>query len=444
MKKKVSIWTLPLAAVTGALLAIYFLFSAIGGVTGASLGETFKLIYVLQSIQKNYVGEYSDKQVMEGAVAGAVKALDDPYSVYLNKDDFEKLSAITEGTFSGIGAVLGKEGDEFKVIAPMDGSPAAKAGIKAGDTILQIDGKSVEGMTLEELVNKIRGKSGTEVQLQIKHKAKAAGNAKAAGKIKNAVKGGSTAVKGNAADKNLVTVTVKRDKIEIKSVAGEMLPGTKIGYIRISVFNEYTGAEFEKAYRKLEEEGMQATLLDLRQNPGGLLSACTEVACHLIPEGPIVSITDKAGKTKIIDSDLKEVKYPLAVLVDNGSASASEIVSAAVQDTGAGRLFGVKTYGKGCVQSIYPTSMDTGLKLTTAMYYTPSGRSIHKIGVEPDVKVELPENATKDVQLEKAENYLKKMLKEGKILPPAKNSKNSTETETAKAENVKSETAKAE
>ena len=206
------------------------------------------------------------------------------------------------------------------------------------------------------------------------------------------------------------TADIVRDDIKIKSVAGKMLPDSKIGYIRISMFNENTGEEFKKAYEKLEQEGMQATLLDLRHNPGGLLGECVKVANYIVPKGPVVSITDKKGKTQVYKSKLEKVKYPLAVLIDHGSASASEIVSGAVQDTKAGKLFGVKTYGKGCVQSVFHITADTGLKLTTAMYYTPSGRSIHKVGVEPDVEIELPEKAVTDEQLKKAEEYLKEEL----------------------------------
>ena len=193
-----------------------------------------------------------------------------------------------------------------------------------------------------------------------------------------------------------------------------MLPDSKIGYIRIAMFNENTGEEFKKAYEKLEQEGMQATLLDLRHNPGGLLTECVKVSNYIVPKGPVVSITDKKGNTKVYESKLEKVKYPLAVLIDHGSASASEIVSAAVQDTKAGKLFGVKTYGKGCVQSVFHVTTKTGLKLTTAMYYTPSGRSIHKVGVTPDVEIELPEKATVDVQLNKAEEYLRDELKKEK------------------------------
>ena len=171
--------------------------------------------------------------------------------------------------------------------------------------------------------------------------------------------------------------------------------------------------EYNRSIRrieKLEKEGMQAILLDLRQNPGGLLDESVKVANYLVPKGPVVSITNKNNKTQVLTSQLEKVKYPLAVLVDHGSASASEILAGAVQDTKAGKLFGVKTYGKGVVQTIYHITPVTGLKLTTAKYYTPSGRSIDKVGIEPDVEIALPEQATEDVQLKKAESYLQEEL----------------------------------
>ena len=227
----------------------------------------------------------------------------------------------------------------------------------------------------------IRGKKGTSVELVLKR-----------------------------ANGEEYTAAIVRDDIKIESVAGKMLPDSKIGYIRLSVFNDNTGQEFQETYEKLEKEGMQAILLDLRQNPGGLLDESVKVANCLVPKGPVVSITDKNNKTQVLTSQLEKVKYPLAVLVDHGSASASEILAGAVQDTKAGKLFGVKTYGKGVVQTIYHITPVTGLKLTTAKYYTPSGRSIDKVGIEPDVEIALPEQATEDVQLKKAESYLQEEL----------------------------------
>jgi len=378
--KKVSIWVIPLVVILTVSMTLIGMAWGLQKVTHNAEGA-LQFLYTLGRIHSGYVGEYTDKKLFEGAMHGLVESLDDPYSEYLNEEGFARLNEMTDGTFGGIGVVLGQRNKEFVVISPMEGSPGAKAGIEAGDKILKVNDADTKGRSLEDVVSTIRGKKGTNVKLLLEHK-----------------------------NGEQFTADIVRDDIKIKSVAGKMLPDSKIGYIRISMFNENTGEEFKKAYEKLEQEGMQATLLDLRHNPGGLLGECVKVANYIVPKGPVVSITDKKGNTKDYEYKLEKEKYPLAVLIDHGSASASEIVSGAVQDTKAGKLFGVKTYGKGCVQSVFHITADTGLKLTTAMYYTPSGRSIHKVGVEPDVEIELPEKSATDVQLKKAEEYLKEEL----------------------------------
>ena len=382
-KKKISInvWLLPILVIGIVALTLISVFWGMHKLTH-NAGGTLQFLYTLGKIRSSYVGEYTDKKLFEGAMHGLVEGLDDPYSEYLDEKGFSRLNEMTDGTFGGIGVVLGQRNKEFVVVSPMEGSPGAKAGIEAGDKILKVNDVDTKGRTLEDVVSTIRGKKGTSVKLLLEHK-----------------------------NGQQFTADIVRDDIKVKSVAGRMLPDSKIGYIRIAMFNENTGEEFKKAYEKLEQEGMQATLLDLRHNPGGLLTECVKVSNYIVPKGPVVSITDKKGNTKVYESKLEKVKYPLAVLIDHGSASASEIVSAAVQDTKAGKLFGVKTYGKGCVQSVFHITTKTGLKLTTAMYYTPSGRSIHKVGVTPDVEIELPEKATVDVQLNKAEEYLRDELK---------------------------------
>ena len=379
-KKKVSIWVIPLVVIATVSLTLIGVAWGLQKVTHNAAGA-IQFLFTLGRIHSGYVGEYTDKKLFEGAMHGMVESLDDPYSEYLDAEAFTHLNEMTDGTFGGIGVVLGQRNKEFVVVSPMEGSPGAKAGIEAGDKILKVNDTYTKGRTLEDVVRTIRGKKGTNVKLLLEHK-----------------------------NGEQFTADIVRDDIKIQSVAGKMLPDSKIGYIRIAMFNENTGEEFKKAYEKLEQEGMQATLLDLRHNPGGLLNECVKVSNYIVPKGPVVSITDKQGNTKVYESKLEKVKYPLAVLIDNGSASASEIVSGAVQDTKAGKLFGVKTYGKGCVQSIFHITPETGLKLTTAMYYTPSGRSIHKVGVSPDVEIELPEKPTSDVQLKKAEEYLREEL----------------------------------
>ena len=288
---------------------------------------------------------------------------------------------MTVGSFGGIGIVFGKRGNDYVVISALEDNPGAKAGIKSGDIITAIDDKSTREMNMEQVANKIRGKYGTTVTLELKDKE---------GKLRK--------------------VNVVRAEIKNPSVAGQMLANTKIGYIRIAIFNENTGDDFAKKYAELEKQGMQALVLDLRENPGGILDAGVDVARMLVPKGPIVSVIDKNGNKFEETSSLEKVKYPLAVLVDHGSASASEIVAGAIKDTKSGKLFGVKTFGKGSVQSVYRLDNNTAVKITVAKYYTPSGVSIHNVGIEPDVKVELPDDATVDVQLKAAEDYLLQQL----------------------------------
>ena len=376
-KPRFSLLTLLLACACAVIVTFAGIMALIQHAAGNSVsGMVF--LKTLVTVRDNYVEPVDSEKLFDGATTGMVKALGDPYSAYLDKKSFSEITDLTDGVFGGIGVVLGKKDNDFVVVAPMEGSPGDEAGIKAGDKILAVDGTSVDGMQLEDVVGKIRGKQGTEVELKL---ADANGNER--------------------------TVRVIRGDIKVESVGGEMLEGTNIGYIRISVFNEQTGNDFAKKYMELEKQGMQALVLDLRHNPGGILGECVKVAQYIVPKGTVVSIKDRNGNTFVEESNLEKVKYPLAVLVDHGSASAAEIVAGAVQDTGAGKLFGVQTFGKGSVQSVYKLSDNTGLKLTTAKYYTPSGRSIHGTGIKPDVEVELDLTGMTDNQLAAAENYLK-------------------------------------
>ena len=346
-----------------------------------SVSESMRFLRTMKLLKRNYNGEVDNHQLFDGALKGMVEAVGDPYTVYLNKKDFQQLSEMTVGSFGGIGIVFGKRGNDYVVISALEDNPGAKAGIKSGDIITAIDDKSAREMNMEQVANKIRGKYGTIVTLELKDKE---------GKLRK--------------------VNVVRAEIKNPSVAGQMLANTKIGYIRIAMFNENTGDDFAKKYAELEKQGMQALVLDLRENPGGILDAGVAVAGMLVPKGPIVSVVDKNGNKYEETSSLEKVKYPLAVLVDHGSASASEIVAGAIKDTKSGKLFGVKTFGKGSVQSVYRLDNNTAVKITVAKYYTPSGVSIHNVGIEPDVKVELPDDATVDVQLKAAEDYLLQQL----------------------------------
>lgn len=363
-------------------MTLAFVVWKIDNITGDAAG-TLKFLRSMNIVKSSYHGEIDQQKLFDGAIDGMVKALDDPYSAYLDEKNFAKLNELTEGSFGGIGIVFGKKDEEYVVISALPDNPGALAGIKNGDIIISVDGTMVKELNMDEVAQKIRGKEGTEVTLVLKDK--------------------------NGAEK---TVTVVRKDIKTPSVGGQMLEGTKIGYIRIAVFNESTGEDFKKIYTELEDKGMEATLLDLRSNPGGLLDDGVAVAKLLVPKGPIVSIVYNDETEYTESSELEKVKYPLAVLVDDGTASAAEIVAGAIKDTKAGKLFGVKTFGKGSVQGVYKIDDKTGLKITVAKYYTPSGTSIHNVGIEPDEEVKLPDDATADVQLKAAKAYLLEKLKE--------------------------------
>lgn len=345
-------------------------------------GALFQIVRTMHLIQRHYVGETDRKKIYDGALKGMVGVLNDPYSSYLDNQDFEALSTMTEGHFGGVGMVMGlRKDNQFVVVSPIEDTPAYKAGIKAGDILLKIDGEDLSGQSLNEVVKKIRGQDGSQVTLTLKR--------------------GSEEAKD---------ITVTRSDIKLKSVYGRM-DGDGIGYIRVTNFNEDTDKDFGAKLQELRDQGMKALVLDLRDNPGGLLESGVGVARYLVPKGPIVSVTDKDGNTQTESSSLEKVDFPLAVLVNHGTASAAEIVSGAIQDTGSGKLFGVKTYGKGVVQNIFLLSNQTAVKLTVARYYTPSGRSIDKVGITPDEVVEATGEEGAN-QLQAAENYLRQQLQQ--------------------------------
>lgn len=373
-------WQLAACCVVTALLTTVTILGVEGvllqKLTG-SASESVRLLRTLHLLKRNYNGELDNHTLFDGAIKGMVESVGDPYTVYLNSKDFQQLNDMTNGSFGGIGIVFGKRGDDYVVISALPDNPGALAGIKSGDIIMSVDETPTRSLNMEQVAHKIRGKQGTEVLLELKGK-----------------------------DGQLRKVRVIRKEIKNPSVGGSLVPDTKIGYIRVAVFNENTVEDFAKEYKKLEEQGMESLILDLRGNPGGILDAGVGVARMLVPKGPIVSVIDKDGNKFVENSYLEKVKYPLAVLVDHGSASASEIVAGAIKDTKAGKLFGVKTFGKGSVQSVYRLDSETAVKITIAKYYTPSGVSIHNVGIEPDVVVELPDTATTDVQLKAAVKYL--------------------------------------
>lgn len=341
------------------------------------LDDAARFIGTYKIIKSRYVTETDSEKLFDGAISGMVKSLDDPHSLYMEPRMYNELLNQTLGSFGGIGVYMGFKDKKVTVVSVIDGTPAKNAGVMANDEILAVDDVPVTEIEPEEVVFKIRGEVGTSVKLKLKSQ--------------------------NGEEKE---VSIVRDNIKVKSVQGKML-NDSVAYIRISNFNEHTGEEFGEVYKQMEEEGMKKTILDLRQNPGGLVNTCVEVANYLVPKGKIVTVENRDGKIEEYDSTLEEVKYPLAVLVDGNSASAAEIIAGAIKDTNAGTLVGAKTYGKGSVQVVLPLMHSDAVKLTVAKYFTPSGESIDGVGIEPNIEIKLTPTDTEDIQLNKAIEVLK-------------------------------------
>ena len=318
---------------------------------------------VFGRIKKDYVEEAEDKELLENAIKGMLAGLD-PHSSYLDASDFEDLKEGTSGEFGGLGIEVGSEDGFIKVIAPIDDTPAQRAGVQSGDLIVRIDGQSVKGMSLDDSVKLMRGKPGTEIELTISR---------------------------DGEEKPLI-ITIVRDVIKVASVKHRVLEDD-IAYIRISQFQSRTTEDLLKAVKKLRKKlngDIKGLILDLRNNPGGVLNAAVSVSDAFLEEGLIV-YTKGASESSRLEFNAAPDDVidgaPIVVLVNQGSASASEIVAGALQDHNRAVVMGRKTFGKGSVQTIIPITKTIAIKLTTARYYTPNGRSIQADGIQPDIQL---------------------------------------------------------
>lgn len=327
------------------------------------LDELRTFVEVMERIKSSYVEPIDDKTLLENAIKGMLDNLD-PHSSWLDATALADLQETTRGEFGGLGIEVGTDEDGLKVIAPIDDSPAAAAGIEAGDLILRIDGQPTKGMTLMDAVEKLRGKPGSPVTLGISRNQRAP-----------------------------FDISLKRAIIKTRSVREQLLE-QDYGLLRISQFQANTGDDTGKALRQLEKANgrpLKGLILDLRNNPGGVLQAAAEVADHFLDSGRIVYTEGRLPNSQMhFDANLRTTApaVPMAVLINGGSASASEIVAGALQDHQRAVIMGTTSFGKGSVQTILPLNDEHGLKLTTARYYTPSGRSIQAQGIEPDIVVE--------------------------------------------------------
>lgn len=337
---------------------------------------------VYQALKRKYDGELSEDKLINGMKKGLVEAAGDTYTTFMDADSAKVFNEQLSGSFSGIGAELGKEGNDITVIAPISGFPAEKAGLKAKDIIVSIDGQEATGLSVDEAVKRIRGEKGTSVKLVI--------------------------VRNSTERKEL---TIVRDTITIPSVESKLVDGN-IGYIQVTRFSTDTSDLVSAAVNDFKSKNIKGIVLDLRNNPGGYLNAAVDVSSEWLKEGQLVVEEKRDGK---VTQDYKALStgvvqgVPTVVLINEGSASASEITAGALKDNNAATIIGVKSFGKGSVQEVTNFNNGSLLKVTVARWFTPNGKNIDKEGIEPDIKVELTEDNIKsgvDTQLDAAKQHL--------------------------------------
>jgi carboxyl-terminal processing protease len=368
--------------------------------------ELRAFVEVFDRISSHYVEEVEDQKLLENAISGMLSNLD-PHSAYLPPENYEKVEEHTKGEFGGLGMEVGMEDGFVKVIAPIDDTPAQKAGIRAGDLIIKLDNKSVKGMDLTEAVKMMRGEPGSKIVLTIMRQG----------------------------EREPMVKELTRAVVKVKSIRQRMLE-KDLGYVRISQFQVRTGQDLQNAVRTLEKENkapLKGLVLDLRNNPGGVLNASVDVSDAFIDQGLIVYTEGRIQNSKMRfeakKGDLLN-GMPIVVLVNEGSASASEIVAGALQDHGRALIVGRTTFGKGSVQTLLPLNNGAAIKLTTALYYTPSGRSIQAEGIKPDIEIDL-------VKVERIENAKLERMKEADLDGHLGNgSKDKTEEKAAEGESV--------
>lgn len=372
-KKKLFIGAIIIVIVTVICTNLVQIFLLDGVFISRNLYEKFEKIMALEKIiESDYYQDVDEDKLILGAEKGLVQALKDPYSEYYTEEEFALLKEQTQGSFTGIGIYMtGNDKDNIVVQSVIKNYPAEKSGLKAGDIILKVDGEAVKASESTKASSKIKGKAGTSVVLTIQR-----------------------------GDKTF-DVTVNREEIIVESVKSEVKEDN-IGYVQITSFDKNTYNEFKEHVSSLQKKNVKSLIIDLRDNPGGLLDVCVDIADYLLGEGTIVYTKDNKGDTQYYKSDADKIDLPIVVLINENSASASEILTAAIVDNKAGIALGTTSYGKGLVQSVKEFKDGTGYKLTTAQYYTPNGDYINKQGIKPDI-----EEKDKDKQLDKAIEYIK-------------------------------------
>ena len=360
-----------------------------GKVSGAAIDwnkVTDKEEEIYNTIDEYYLNGIDNDKMKDGIYKGMVDSLGDPYTVYYNSEEYKQFTSSSSGTYSGIGVAVSQNvtTGAITIVKTFKKGSGEKEGMKPGDVIYKVEGKKIEGLELSKVVSMIKGEEGTFVKVTVLR------------------------------DGKEIEFNLERKKLEVDTVNYRMedRSGKKIGYISVSEFDEVTASQFKSAISELNKEGMEGLVIDLRDNPGGLLDVTCEMLDRMIKKGLLVYTVDKYGKRVDEDAtDSDSFDKPVAILVNGNSASASEVFSGAMKDYKAATLVGTKTFGKGIVQSIVPFGDGTAMKVTVSKYYTPNGVNIHGTGIEPDVVVELSKDATKNGKYDrKYDNQLNKAL----------------------------------
>lgn len=348
--------------------------------------EFSKVLGIREYINKSYLRDVDNEALSEGVIKGMVQALKDPYSVYMTADEFTSFTDQTAGVYGGIGVIVTPGEDNLiTVVSPIEGTPGERAGLKTGDKILRVNGVEFYAENMDEAVKVMKGKPNTSVNITIMRKDKNNNN-------------------------ETLDIEIVREEIRLITVKSDIIE-KDIGYLKITSFDEITYEDFKKHLTSLEKANVKGLVLDLRNNPGGLLNICAEIADELLGEGDIVYTQTKDGTREYLRSNKKQNNLPLVMLVNEGSASASEILAGAVKDHNRGELIGTTTFGKGVVQRIRDLTDGSGIKLTVSEYFTPKGTNIHGIGITPDIIIELNEEV-EGIGLEylKDDNQLQKAI----------------------------------
>lgn len=350
-----------------------------------------KIISLENTLEKNFYKDVDEDKYTDYMLKGLFESLEDPYSVYMTREEFKDFNETTSGNYAGIGIYVNLDDNGLiEVVSPIEDTPAERAGFKSGDKIIKVNDLDVSKANFKEAIDTMKGEPGTDVDI--------------------------TVLRGT---KKPFVVTVTREIIRVRAVKSEVLED-EIGYLRITSFSDDSDEEFDNNLKTLLAKDVKGLVIDLRGNPGGSLYAVNEIADQLLGEQTIVSLENRAGKVEEYTSDAKKIDLPIAVLVDGGSASASEILTGAIKDSNSGVVIGTTTFGKGLVQSVLSLPDGSGFKLTTSEYFTPNGSNIHKIGIVPDIILEIEETeeteeaneeTEEDIQLDRAIEEINKKIK---------------------------------